>query len=65
VFIDKAGFNLHTQKNHGRSRKGSPAKGIVPTARGITITILGAISQTGVIDISLGKPQAAATSKKR
>ena len=52
VFIDDAGFNLHAQRNYGRSRKGTPAKGIVPTAQGITITILGAISQAGVIDIS-------------
>jgi hypothetical protein len=65
VFIDEAGFNLHTQRNYGRSRKGTSAKGIVPTAKGITITILGAISQAGVIDISLKKPQAVSISKKR
>ena len=65
VFIDEAGFNLHTQRNYGRSRKGTPAKGIVLTAKGITITILGAISQAGVIDISLKKPQAVSMSKKR
>jgi hypothetical protein len=35
------------------------------TAKGITITILGAISQAGVIDISLRKPQAVSISKKR
>ena len=56
VYIDEAGFNLHTQRNYGHSRKGTPAKSIVPTAKGITITILGAISQAGVIDISLRKP---------
>jgi hypothetical protein len=37
----------------------------VPTAKGIIITILGAISQTRVIDISLRKPQALSISKKR
>ena len=26
VFIDEAGFNLHTQWNHGRSRRGTPVK---------------------------------------
>ena len=56
VYIDVTGFNLHTQRNYGHSRKGTPAKSIVPTAKGITITILGAISQAGVIDISLRKP---------
>jgi transposase len=65
VFIDEAGFNLHTQRNYGRSRKGTPAKGTVPTAKGITITIFGAISQAGVIDISLKKPHAVSVSKKR
>jgi hypothetical protein len=53
VFIDEAGFNLHTQRNYSRCRKGTPAKGIVPTTKGITITILGATSQAGIIDISL------------
>jgi hypothetical protein len=37
VFIDESGFNLYTQRNYGRSRKGAPAKGIVPTAKGVTI----------------------------
>jgi hypothetical protein len=65
IFIDEAGFNLHTQRNYGRSRRGTPAKGIVPTAEGITITILRAISQAGVINIFLKKPQAVSISKKR
>ena|ERR1700731_2855322 len=65
VFIDEAGFNLHTQRNYGRSRKGTPAKGTIPTSKGVTITILGVISQAGVIDISLRKPQAVSVSKKR
>jgi hypothetical protein len=64
IFNDEAWFNLHTQRNYGRSRKWTPGKGTVPTAKGITITILGAISQAGVIDISLKKPQAVAISKK-
>ena len=47
------------------SRKGTPAKGIIPTAKGITIIVLGAISQAGIIDVSLKKPQAVSVSKKR
>jgi hypothetical protein len=31
VFIDEAGFNLHTQRSFGRSLKGTPAKGIGQT----------------------------------
>jgi hypothetical protein len=42
VFIDEAGFNLQTQRNYGRSRNGTSAKCIVPTAKDMTITILGA-----------------------
>jgi hypothetical protein len=45
--------------------KGAPAKGIVPTGRGVTVTILGAISEARVIDICLKKAQAVAMSKKR
>src|SRR6202051_5022312 len=65
VFIDEAGFNLHTQRNYGRSRKGTPAKGTVPTAKGITITILEAISQAGVIDICLKKPAVSIFNKRK
>jgi hypothetical protein len=53
VFIDGAGFNLHTQRNYGRSQKGAPAKATIPTAKGITVIILDAVSQAGVIDIFL------------
>jgi hypothetical protein len=65
VSIDEAGFNLHTQRNYSRFRKGTSAKRVVPTAKGFIITIVGAISQAGVIDISLKKPQAVSTFKKR
>jgi hypothetical protein len=65
VFIDEANFNLHTQRNYGRSRKGIPAKVTITTAKDITIAIFGAISQAVVIDISLRKPQAVSVSKKR
>lgn len=54
-FIYETGFNLHTQRNDGRSLKGAPAKGMIPTLRDKSITILGAISQASVIDVSLKK----------
>jgi hypothetical protein len=65
VFIDEAEFNLHTQKNHGRSQKGTPAKVTILTAKGVKVTILGAISAVRIIDISLRKPKAVSTLKKR
>jgi hypothetical protein len=38
MFIDEAGFNLHTQRSYDRSRKGTPAKGLVSTPKDITST---------------------------
>jgi hypothetical protein len=40
VFVDEAGFNLHIQRNRGRFEKGQPAKGIVPTGRGVMFRLL-------------------------
>ena len=56
---------MHIQRNFGRSLKGTPARGTVPTGRGVTVSILGAISEAGVIYVSLRKPQAVSASKKR
>ncbi|KAG2191495.1 hypothetical protein INT47_011536 [Mucor saturninus] len=65
VFIDEAGFNINITRNRGWSKKGKPAKAIVPTSRSTSITILGAISTDGVIAISLRKPTSTTGSKKR
>ncbi|KAG2200823.1 hypothetical protein INT47_001354 [Mucor saturninus] len=65
VFIDRAGFNINIIRNRGWSKKDKPAKAIVPTSRSTSITILGAISTDGVIDISLRKPTSTTGSKKR
>ncbi|KAG2195256.1 hypothetical protein INT47_007985 [Mucor saturninus] len=62
---DEAGFNINITSNRGWSKKGKPAKVIVPTFRSTSITILGAISTDGVIDISLRKPTSTTGSKKR
>jgi hypothetical protein len=53
VFIDEAGFNLYTQRNHGRSGKGTPEKCIIHTGKAVAITILDVISDAGVTDVSL------------
>ncbi|GAA5815200.1 hypothetical protein MFLAVUS_008706 [Mucor flavus] len=69
VFIDEAGFNMHIRRNFGRSKRGTPAKTLLPLNRGITMTIIGAICEKGVIDLTLRKPKAvqkkAVCSKKR
>lgn len=50
VFVDEAGFNMHLRRNFGRSKKGVPPKAVIPTNRGITISIIGAICGRGVIE---------------
>ena len=45
--------------------KGSPAKRAVPNATGVAVSTLGAISEVGVIGISVQEPQAASVLKKR
>lgn len=66
LFIHEAGFNLHTQRNDGRSRKGTPSEGIIPTVKGKSINMfLGAISQADIIAVSLQKGQAVSGTKKR
>ncbi|KAI8136583.1 hypothetical protein BJV82DRAFT_490932, partial [Fennellomyces sp. T-0311] len=65
VFLDEAGFNMHIKRNFDQSVKGQPAKTAVPTQRGVSITILGAMTKEGVISLTLRKPEAVAARKKR
>ncbi|KAG0965562.1 hypothetical protein G6F25_008408 [Rhizopus arrhizus] len=53
IFIDEAGFNLHTVRSQGRSKKDKPAKVIVATTRGPSVSILGAICSLGAVNIGL------------
>jgi hypothetical protein len=69
VFINEAGFDMHVRRQFGRSKRGTPAKTLLPSSRGITVAITGAICEKGVIDLTLRKPKAvqkkAAHLKKR
>lgn len=65
VFIDEAGFNLHIRRTFGRSVRGKPAKTTVPTQRGVTITILGAMCEKGIVNLTVRRPSAVASKKKR
>ncbi|KAG1501326.1 hypothetical protein G6F53_011109 [Rhizopus delemar] len=58
VFIDEAGFNMHIRRNFGRSKRGMPAKAVIPANRGITVSIIGAICEKEVIDLTLRKSKA-------
>ncbi|ORE05977.1 hypothetical protein BCV72DRAFT_329798, partial [Rhizopus microsporus var. microsporus] len=53
IFIDESGFNIHTVRSQGRSKKGEPAKVVVTTARGPSISTLGAICSLGIVNVGL------------
>ena len=53
------------RRTFGRSKKGQPAKEVVSNNRGVNISVLGVIAVEGIVNLSLRKPQAATTSKKR
>lgn len=65
VFIDEAGFNLHIKRTRARSKKGTAAKVEVSTQRGVSITIIGAMCERGIINLVLRKPSVVANKKKR
>lgn len=65
LFLDEEEFNLHMTRTRDWSKKGESAKTTVPASKGTTITILGAISSAGLIDISLRKPIMVSGAKKR
>ncbi|KAG2191882.1 hypothetical protein INT47_006473 [Mucor saturninus] len=65
VFKDEAGFNVSITRNRGWSKRGTPAKAIVPSTQSTPITIFGAMSVDGVIDISLRKPTSSVATKKK
>ncbi|EIE76715.1 hypothetical protein RO3G_01419 [Rhizopus delemar RA 99-880] len=58
VFIDATGFNMHIRRNFGRSKRGMPAKAVIPANRGTTVSIIGAIYEKGAINLTLRKPKA-------
>jgi hypothetical protein len=49
IFTDGSGFNLYTVRSQGRSKKGEPAKVVVSTTRGSSVSILGTICSLSVV----------------
>jgi hypothetical protein len=45
--------------------QGTLAKAVIPTNRGISITIIGAICEKGTVDLTLRRPKAVEKSNKR
>jgi hypothetical protein len=56
VFIDEAGFNLHTIRNVAWSKIGQNANVSIPTEKGGSLSFLGAICLRGVISMSVRLP---------
>ena len=49
VFIDESGFNPHLRRTMARSARGAPASIILPSVRGINISLITAISREEVL----------------
>ncbi|KAL1931427.1 hypothetical protein VTP01DRAFT_9569 [Rhizomucor pusillus] len=62
VFLDESAFHINMKRTRAWSKKGTAAVVTVPTTRAKTTTILGAISASGLIKVSLRIPK---PSKKR
>ena len=65
VVIDEAGFNLRIRRTFGRSVRGTPAKIEVATQRGVSITIIDAMCEKGIVNLMMRKPTAVSSKKKR
>jgi molybdenum-dependent DNA-binding transcriptional regulator ModE len=65
VFVDESGFNFHISRSRGWSKKGNTSKTNVPKARGNNISMIGAICNKGVINLSLRKPSTLSSKKRK
>ncbi|KAG1175661.1 hypothetical protein G6F36_011063 [Rhizopus arrhizus] len=57
VFLDESAFHINLKRSMAWSRKGTPAIVTVPTTKANATSILGAISATGLINVSLRVPK--------
>ena len=56
VFIDEAGFDINMRRSRAWSQRGKDAVVETPSTRGVSHTVLGAISSYGVVNVSLRDP---------
>jgi transposase len=49
IWVDETGFNLHLRRRCGRSTRGTRATAVVPSARGRNISVVAAMSETGLL----------------
>jgi hypothetical protein len=57
VFLDESAFHINLKRGMAWSKKGTPAVVTVPTTKANATSILGAISATGLINVSLRVPK--------
>lgn len=57
VFLDESAFHINLKRGMAWSKKGTPAIVTVPTTKANATSILGAISATGLINVSLRVPK--------
>jgi transposase len=65
VFVDESGFNFHMNRSRGWSKSGNPSKTSVPKVRGNNISLIGAICNKGLVNVSLRKPSTMVSRKRR
>lgn len=58
VFVDEAGFNRSMNRGYGWSRKGTRCNVRTPTSKGENISIIGAISAVGILNLASRVPVA-------
>ncbi|KAG2191303.1 hypothetical protein INT47_005744 [Mucor saturninus] len=53
IFVDESGFDINMRRSHGWSQRGTEAIITTPSARGVSHTVIGAISAIGVVNLSM------------
>lgn len=53
IFVDESGFDINMRRSRGWSKRGTQAIITTPSARGVSHTVIGAISAIGVVNLSM------------
>ncbi|KAG2209421.1 hypothetical protein INT47_008263 [Mucor saturninus] len=53
IFVDESGFDINMRRSRGWSQRGTEAIITTPSARGVSHTVIGAISAIGVVNLSM------------
>ncbi|KAG2209691.1 hypothetical protein INT47_001837 [Mucor saturninus] len=53
IFVDESGFDINMRRSRGWSQRGTEAIITTPSVRGVSHTVIGAISAIGVVNLSM------------